>query len=149
MRFHLTKLAVCTAALLMFACQDMATKPAESSNSVKKLNQLASVQLEVATTQAQHEVGLMNRTSMPANAGMLFVFDEAKPYCFWMKNTKIPLTVGFLDDRGVLVQTEDMAPETLNTHCAKTPVRYAIEMNLDWFKNQHVDIGTPLIQAPK
>lgn len=149
MRFHLPKLAVCAAAFLLIACQDIAIKPAEASNSVIKLNQLANVQLEVATTQAQHEVGLMNRTSMPVNAGMLFVFDEAKPYCFWMKNTKIPLTVGFLNERGVLVQTEDMAPETLTTHCAKTPVRYAIEMNLDWYKNQHVDIGTSLIQAPK
>ena len=76
---------------------------------------------------------------------MLFAFAEPHTYCFWMKNTLIPLTVGFLDEQGVLRQTEDMAPQSLNTHCAKTAVKYAIEMNQGWYAAHKVDIGTPLL----
>lgn len=146
-------LLLCVSTALLIACQETGQKTNNSNNlnsSSKSLpftavNQLKQAQLELADTSEKQELGLMNRTSMPENSGMLFAFTEPQTYCFWMKNTLIPLTVGFLDEQGVLRQTEDMTPQTLNTHCAKTPIKYAIEMNQGWYAAHKVDIGTRLL----
>ena len=88
------------------------------------------IQAEVAATPEQRERGLMYRKSMPANAGMLFLFDEKAGHCFWMKNTNLPLSIAFLADDGSIVNIEDMAPQTEDNHCPRAAVRYALEMNL-------------------
>jgi hypothetical protein len=90
----------------------------------------------------------MYRKSMPQNAGMLFIFDEAEVHCMWMKNTLIPLSVAFIDDRGAIVNIEDMAPQTEASHCAAQPVRYALEMNRGWFAARGVKPGSRLGGIP-
>jgi uncharacterized membrane protein (UPF0127 family) len=85
--------------------------------------------------------GLMFRASMPQNAGMLFVFDEAGPQCMWMKNTLIPLSVAFIDDDGAIINIADMQPQTENSHCASRPARYALEMNRGWFAARGIKPG--------
>lgn len=92
------------------------------------------IQAEVAATPQSREIGLMNRPSLPTQAGMLFVFEQAQAHCFWMKNTLIPLSIAFLDEAGIIVNIEDMQPQTENNHCAAKPVHYALEMNQGWFK---------------
>jgi len=61
------------------------------------------IQAELADTPKAREVGLMNRASMPTNSGMLFVFDQKAGHCFWMNNTKIPLSIAFIADDGKIV----------------------------------------------
>jgi len=85
--------------------------------------------------------GLMYRKSMPANHGMLFVFPYPEQQCFWMKNTLIPLSIAFLDDRGVIVNIADMQPQTEDNHCSERPVRYALEMNQGWFAAKRIGPG--------
>lgn len=102
------------------------------------------VEAEVAATDATRQRGLMLREKMPANRGMLFVFAEARQQCMWMKNTLLPLSVAFLDDGGAIVNIEDMGPKTLNNHCSAKPVRFALEMNLGWFKQRGFGPGTAL-----
>lgn len=102
------------------------------------------IEAEVARTEKQHEIGLMHRTSMPQQAGMLFVFDKAQEYCFWMKNTLIPLSIAFLDDAGKIVNIADMKPQSEENHCAAKPVRYALEMNLGWFKSKGIKPGASI-----
>ncbi|AXF85910.1 hypothetical protein DTO96_101650 [Ephemeroptericola cinctiostellae] len=141
---------LCASAVVLMACQETGKTTnginnSSTSSAFTALNQLKQVQLELADTSEKQELGLMNRTSIPENTGMLFAFTEPRTYCFWMKNTLIPLTIGFLDEQGVLRQTEDMAPQTLSTHCAKTAVKYAIEMNQGWYATHKVNIGTPLL----
>ena len=77
------------------------------------------IQAELADTPKAREVGLMNRTSMPTNSGMLFVFEQKAGHCFWMNNTKIPLSIAFIADDGRIVNIEEMQAETLNSHCPK------------------------------
>jgi uncharacterized membrane protein (UPF0127 family) len=62
----------------------------------------------------------------------------------WMKNTFIPLSVAFIDDKGVIINIEDMQPHTLDAHNAKQPVRFALEMNLGWFRKRGIAPGTKL-----
>lgn len=111
------------------------------------INDMAAVRLEIADTPTKREHGLMNRTHLPENEGMLFTLDTPSTPCFWMKNTLIPLSVGFLNEQGVLVQVEDMQPNTTDIHCAKTPIKYAIEMNQGWFKNHKVPLGRALLKT--
>ena len=74
------------------------------------------IQAEVAGTPEARERGLMYRKSMPANAGMLFVFEEKAGHCFWMRNTNLPLSIAFLADDGSIVNIEDMKPQTEDNH---------------------------------
>lgn len=96
---------------------------------------------EVAATQNNRMQGLMRRTSMPAQQGMLFVFPVAARHCMWMRNTLIPLSVAFLDDEGKILNVEDMQPQTENNHCAAGPARYALEMNKGWFAGKGYSAG--------
>ena len=91
------------------------------------------IRAEVAADYATRMTGLMHRASMPSNAGMLFIFDEATMHCMWMKNTLLPLAVAFIDERGAIINVEDMEPQTEDSHCASRPARYALEMNRGWF----------------
>ena len=65
--------------------------------------------VEVADTQEEREVGLMNRESLPADAGMIFVFEEDTGG-FWMKDTLIPLSIAFAAADGTIVSILDMDP---------------------------------------
>jgi uncharacterized membrane protein (UPF0127 family) len=91
------------------------------------------IEAEVAATNADREQGLMYRKAMAEHHGMLFVFPRAGIECMWMRNTLLPLSVAFLDDKGSILNIEDMQPQTTTNHCAARPARYALEMNLGWF----------------
>jgi len=109
------------------------------------------IQAEVASTFESRAVGLMNRKTVPANQGMLFVFPEAARHCMWMKNTLVPLSVAFIDESGVIVNIADMQPQTENSHCAREPARYALEMNQGWYSAKGIAAGariSGLDQAP-
>jgi uncharacterized membrane protein (UPF0127 family) len=107
------------------------------------------IQAEVASTPQARQVGLMNRTFMPTDSGMLFIFDQKATHCFWMSNTKIPLAIAFLGDDGKIVNIEEMQAETLNNHCPKVPVRYALEMNRQWFSQRAIGPGSQIQGLPR
>jgi uncharacterized protein len=102
------------------------------------------IRAEVAADMATRSRGLMFRKSLAPNAGMVFVFDDASLHCMWMKNTYIPLSVAFVDESGVIINIEDMAPQTEDTHCARRPARYALEMDRGWFASRGIKPGTKL-----
>lgn len=107
------------------------------------------IQAEVASTPQARQIGLMNRTSMPTDSGMLFIFDQKATHCFWMSNTKIPLAIAFIADDGKIVNIEEMQAETLNNHCPKAPVRYALEMNRQWFSQRAIGPGSLIQGLPR
>jgi uncharacterized protein len=100
------------------------------------------IKAEVADTFGTRMQGLMHRTSMGTNDGMLFVFDELAPHCMWMKNTLIPLAVAFMDEAGVIVTILEMRPHDEASRCATKPARYALEMNAGWFTQRGLKPGT-------
>ncbi len=100
------------------------------------------IEAEVAASQENRMLGLMQRKRMPPNHGMLFVFTEPQRHCMWMKNTLLPLSVAFLDDEGRILNVEDMQPQTEDNHCAARPARFALEMNLGWFRQKGFGVGT-------
>jgi hypothetical protein len=106
------------------------------------------IQAQVAQTPEQHATGLMFRTEMAQQEGMLFVFKDVKQQCFWMKNTLIPLTAAFVADDGTIVNLEDMRPQSTESHCSAKPVRYVLEVNQGWFTKKGVKVGDQLRGAP-
>lgn len=102
------------------------------------------VKAEVADDERKRATGLMFRESLAPNHGMLFVFREKALHCFWMRNTSIPLSIAFLDDDGSIVNIEDMAPHSEDSHCPKRPVRLALEMEQGWFGKRGFGPGTRL-----
>ncbi len=102
------------------------------------------VRAEVAADNGTRMQGLMFRESLGPNAGMLFVFDEPGPQCMWMKNTLLPLSVAFIDRTGMIVNLEDMKPQTEQSHCAKKPALFALEMAKGWFAQRGIKAGMKL-----
>ena len=96
---------------------------------------------EVAHTDPARMQGLMHRRILPENSGMLFVFSETARHAMWMMNTYIPLSVAFLDESGAIINIEDMKPQTQDTHPAAKPAKYALEMNLGWFRKRGIKPG--------
>jgi uncharacterized membrane protein (UPF0127 family) len=106
------------------------------------------IHAQVASTPEQRATGLMFRSEMPANEGMLFVFEEPAGQCFWMKNTLLPLTAAFVADDGTVVNLADMKPRTLDSHCSAKPVRYVLEMHQGWFAKRGIQAGSRLGGPP-
>lgn len=102
------------------------------------------IDAQVAMTPQQRQTGLMYRKEMPQHEGMLFVFEQPAPQCFWMKNTLLPLSTAFVADDGTIVNIEDMKPQTLDSHCSAKPVRYVLEMNQGWFAKKNIKAGAKL-----
>jgi len=102
------------------------------------------IRAEVADNNSSRARGLMRRTALPPNGGMLFVFDEDAIHCMWMKNTLIPLSVAFIDARGAIINIADMQPHSEQSHCAAKPARYALEMNRGWFAQRGIKPGAKL-----
>ena len=109
---------------------------------------MQNITAEVAMTDRERAIGLMHRTQMGTHEGMLFVFERPGVQCFWMKNTLIPLSIAFVDDDGTIVNTDEMKPQTLDSHCSDRPVRFVLEMNAGWFKKRALGAGSKLTGQP-
>ena len=135
----------------LFALLALAAAPALAQQPLPIVQLNAGMHLiraEVAADYASRMTGLMHRSSMPSNVGMLFIFDDDQRQCMWMKNTLIPLSVAFIDEKGTVINIEDMAPQTEDSHCASRPSRYALEMNRGWFAARGIKPGSRLGGIP-
>lgn len=97
---------------------------------------------ELATTPTARACGLSHRNELPKNHGMLFIYPDLRPRSFWMKDTKIPLSIAFLDDSGQIFSIQDMTPmQTDKTYPSSRPAGYALEVNQGWFSKNGIDVG--------
>lgn len=99
------------------------------------------VEVEIADDSESRRTGLMNRKSMPEDAGMLFIFESDQKLSFWMKNTLIPLSIAYISAEGEIMEIYDMKPESLRPVESINSVRYALEMNQGWFSRKGIDVG--------
>lgn len=106
------------------------------------------IRAELAATPEQQAIGMMFRSQMGANEGMLFVNADSSPRCFWMRNTLIPLTIAFIADDGRIVNLADMEPRSEQSHCSAKAVRYALEMRQGWFAKRGLKAGARLRGGP-
>ncbi len=86
--------------------------------------------VEIADDPGERARGLMFRESMPASAGMLFVYERPGPAAFWMKNTLIPLDIIFADERGVVTRVHENAkPMDTTSLDGGRDVKLVLEIN--------------------
>jgi uncharacterized protein len=109
-----------------------------------------SLKVEVADTPESLSNGLMYRNSLPAEQGMLFILGPAEQASFWMKNTKIPLSIAFIDGNSILKEEHDMQPfDERTTRSATSDICYALEVNQGWFRRHHIDPGVKVTGIPR
>jgi len=102
------------------------------------------IRAEAAFTFETRAQGLMFRKHLGPNEGMFFIFPQSELHCMWMKNTLIPLSVAFVDEKGKIVSISDMQPQTEISHCAAAPAKFALEMPAGWFAKKGIKSGTTI-----
>ena len=106
------------------------------------------VTAEVADEPSERQQGLMGRTVLPTNHGMLFVYPDEKVRKFWMKNTRLPLSIAFMDRLGRVVHLAELTPNDTRSVSSEVPAMYALEMRQGWFVAHGVSIGQPVAGLP-
>jgi uncharacterized membrane protein (UPF0127 family) len=97
---------------------------------------------EMALTPMQEETGMMFRTNMAENEGMIFVFAGPQRVSFWMKNTILPLSAAYISPGGTILEIHDLQPRDTNTVVAGTDnVQYVLETRQGWFQRHNIKEG--------
>jgi len=117
------------------------TLPAATITLIDAAGERAELTVELARTAAERGRGLMFRQEMAEERGMLFVFDRETKAGFWMKDTKIPLSIAFVGGDGTILETQDMAPLSQELHRPAQAYRYALEVNQGWFARHGLGSG--------
>lgn len=109
----------------------------------------------VADDEQKRAQGLMFIEKLPEDTGMLFIFEAEQSLGFWMKNTLIPLNIGFFDAKGILVDQQEMKPAEslmsldIPTYRSLKPGSFALEMNKGWFTKNGIKNGAKLTLISK
>ena len=113
------------------------------------------LRVEIAESFKERAQGLMDRTSLKENSGMLFSFSKPQKLNFWMKNTYIPLSIGYFDSKMVLKEIYKMKAQNIMekfqdtknypSHCR---CQYALEVNQGWFKKNNIQVGATIKLIP-
>jgi uncharacterized protein len=101
------------------------------------------VRVEVADDLAEQAKGLMDRTTLGENRGMLFVYPQERELSFWMKNTLIPLSIAFIDSESRIIDIQNMKPldDKPPHYVSAEPAQYALEVNQGFFEERGVRVG--------
>ena len=97
--------------------------------------------IDVASKFEERREGLMLRKSIPKNYGMFFVWDYKRHQCMWMKDTSLSLSVAYISNKGEILEIYDMVPFSKKSVCSKNSIKYALEVNKDWFEKNNINIG--------
>jgi uncharacterized protein len=118
--------------------------PTPNAIDTTKAGDTVLIRMEIADTEVLRNTGLMNRTSLDPDSGMIFVWTSPVLESFWMENTYIPLSIAFLSSNGTVQEIQDMAALTTTLHTPALPYQYAIEANLGYFKAAGIAPGDVL-----
>lgn len=106
--------------------------------------------VEVADDEAERAAGLMFRPALGTDAGMLFVMPTRGPVGFWMKNTPLPLSIAYLDNRGVIREFHDLEPFSEAVVSSRfTDIRFALEVPRGWFVKNNIWPGERVTGLPR
>ena len=97
--------------------------------------------IEEADSPLKRSLGLMYRKSLDQDSGMLFIFPDSNMRSFWMKDTHIPLSIAYIDRKGIIINIEDMKPLEVASVKSSGPCKYALEVNQGWFEKNGISVG--------
>lgn len=108
----------------------------------KKDSTQINLDIEIANTDYETQTGLMYRSSMKTNQGMLFVFDDVEPRSFYMKNTQIPLDLIFINkDKTIVSFQKNAKPFDESSLTSNAPAKYVLEINAGLVDRWHISVG--------
>jgi len=100
------------------------------------------IEVEVAATEAQRNLGLSSRARASTKYFMLFVFDAPQQVSFWMKDTNRDLSIAFVDKKNKVIQIENLTARSLKTVQSKSKqIKYALEVPRGYFAKNNIKIG--------
>ena len=117
------------------------TAQAPTLSIVKAGGERVEVEVEIADTRTEQARGLMERTELAEDAGMLFILESDQSPGFYMENTLIPLSIAFMDSEGRIMDIQDMQPLDETRHYPAAPAQYALEVNQGFFAERGVQVG--------
>ena len=127
------------------ASQETAAVDAPDETAIVGINtargERVEIRAEIADELAEQTRGLMERTALAEDAGMLFVYPGERPRSFTMRNTLIPLSIAFIDGDGGIVNIQDMQPLDEGPYRSAAPAQYALEVNQGFFEERGVQVG--------
>lgn len=150
-RLNLSLFCVCLA--LLVACQPVPTTDRASPTADAQTYFQISIgeqplKLQLALSQNEQRRGLMFRQQLEPDAGMLFLFERPKRRAFWMRNTSLPLDIGYFDADGRLLEVHKLFPYDENEVVSRSDqVLIAVETNRGWFKANCVSPGHKIDMA--
>ena len=104
-----------------------------------------SLKVEVAALADERAKGLMFRETMGLQEGMLFIFQTGTEQSFWMKNTRIPLDIGYFSSDGELLELHKAKPHDLSGVSSRSKdIKFVLELNAGAYKKLGITIGTRL-----
>jgi uncharacterized protein len=141
MRFLLATVLVAVLPAVAFASQavDRGTATITTRSGTRVV-----LQVEIARTRAERQLGLMGRGSLAPKAGMVFLYPRSVSGGFWMKDTLIPLDIAFYDARGRILRILTMAPckrDPCRIYSPGVAYRAALEVNAGSFRRWNVRPG--------
>ena len=101
--------------------------------------------VELAISQREKSKGLMYRKDLSNTDGMLFIWKNEDKRCMWMKNTYIPLDLGFFREDLTLIEVRDLYPRSLESVCSSEPAKYALELPNGWFSSHNIENNSKLV----
>jgi len=101
--------------------------------------------VELAISQREKSKGLMYRKDLSNTDGMLFIWKNEDRRCMWMKNTYIPLDLGFFREDLTLIEVRDLSPRSLESVCSSEPAKYALELPKGWFSSHNIENNSKLV----
>ena len=124
-----------------FASCSQKKLPVKQLTITTKEGQIFTVEAELASTQEERNFGFMERKKIPDGTGMLFIFEYDQKLSFWMKNTPHPLSIAYIDSKGIIREIYDMTPFSLSSIESTVSVRYALEVPQGWFQKNNITPG--------
>ncbi len=134
-------------AWILFACS-LSGAPGLSDGMIRLDIEGQSFRVEVADEPGKRQSGLMYRTEMDADAGMIFVYPDEKERSFWMESTRIPLSIAYIDREGTIVHIADMVPFDRTAVLSGLPAMFALEVNRGQFKERGIEKGAKVLGLP-
>lgn len=137
---------MCSAILFLGSVKSQASEASFTRGKLKIQNK--TLKVEIAETLEQQQRGLMYRKTLSDDEGMIFIYKNEQFLSFWMKNTFVPLSIGFFDKSKKLFQIEDMLPASsemqtqLPSYQSRRPAQYALEVPKGWFQRHHISMGS-------
>jgi uncharacterized membrane protein (UPF0127 family) len=130
-----TATLIMTLAFTTFAC------PVENEKIKLSISGHALI-AEVATNPTGHQCGLAFRDELASGHGMLFVYPREQVLRFWMKDTRIDLSIAYLNSDGIILEMHDMhSDDPYRQTISRQPARYALEVNRGWFTRNDIKVG--------